>query len=104
MRGEQLVRHAPERRAQQCRDEADRRARALAGYVEAVGGVTAASETLGVSKQAISKALGAACTRPEPHPPLAGFMELEFLRCGDRRRADRRHGVRAGGRSSDAST
>lgn len=77
-----VLRQAEERRAQQRLAEADRRATALEQYVAAVGGQAEAAEGLGVSVQAVSKALVAARRREAGEPPLAGLMELDLLRCG----------------------
>ncbi|MGW6602593.1 hypothetical protein [Streptomyces sp. NPDC055036] len=77
-----VLRHAEERRAQQRLAEADRRAAALELYVATVGGQAEAAEGLGVSVQAVSKALVASRRRPTGEPPLAGLMELDLLRCG----------------------
>ncbi|MFI5748995.1 hypothetical protein ACIBBE_24385 [Streptomyces sp. NPDC051644] len=77
-----VLRQAKERRAQQQLAEANRRAAALEQYVAAVGGQAEAAGGLGVSVQAISKALVAARRRETGEPPLAGLLELDLLRCG----------------------
>jgi hypothetical protein len=77
-----VLRQADERRTQQRLAEADRRAAALEQYVSAVGGQAEAAEGLGVSVQAVSKALVAARRRGTGEPPLVGLLELDLVRCG----------------------
>ncbi|MFD9850516.1 hypothetical protein [Streptomyces parvus] len=77
-----VLRQAEERRTQQRQADADRRAAALEQYVAAVGGQAEAAEGLGISVQAVSKALVAARRRSTAQPPLAGLLELDLLTCG----------------------
>jgi transposase-like protein len=75
------LRHEELRQAAQRTDSANRRAAALAAGVEDKGTISAVADAVGVSREAVSKALREADSRAPAHP-LADYLEIDLPRTG----------------------